>query len=72
MSYQNEIITDVIKDIYKATKLLSDIDHNLAFTTTGNATNIIRSCEQILLCVAEDLYEKKTKEEQDEPKEPMP
>ena len=63
MSYENEIIDSVIKDLYKAAKLLGDIDHNLAYTTTGNATNIIRSCEQILLYVAEDLYERKDKGE---------
>ena len=63
MSYENEVIDSVIKDLYKATKLLNAIDHNLAYTTTGNATNIIRSCEQILLYVAEDLHQFKAKGE---------
>jgi hypothetical protein len=63
MSYKNEVIDSVIKDLYKATKVLNDIDHDLAFVDSGNCVNIIRSCEQILLCVAEDLYERKDKGE---------
>jgi hypothetical protein len=63
MNYKNEVIDSVIKDIGKATKILNDIDHNLSFVDSGNFVNIIRSCEQILLYVAEDLYERKDKGE---------
>ena len=61
MSYKNEVIDSVIKDLYKATKVLNDIDHNLPFVDSGSCVNIIRSCEQILLYVIEDLYERKDK-----------
>ena len=66
MSYKNEILDDVGKDLYRATKILSDINHNFASVEVGNYCNIIRACNDILCNVAEDLYQLRDKEVSDE------
>ncbi len=66
MSYKQEVLTSVCKDIYKATRILGDLDHNLAYVeSTSSYTTILRSCEQILLAVAEELYQIVAKEGED-------
>jgi hypothetical protein len=68
MSYKQEVLTSAYKDIYKATKILGDLgdlDHNLAYVEgVSSYTTIIRSCEQILLAVAEELYQVVAKEDE--------
>lgn len=67
MSYKKEVLTSVYKDIYKATKILGDLDHNLAYVEgISSYTTILRSCEQILLAVAEELYQVAVGEEEGE------
>ena len=67
MSYKQEVLTSVYKDIYKATKILGDLDHNLAYVEgVSSYTTILRSCEQILLAVAEELYQVAVGEEEGE------
>lgn len=46
------------KDIYKATRIIGNIDNDLAYVDrASNYVKIIQSCEQILLTVAEELYQ---------------
>ena len=62
MTYKNEVIDSVIKDLYKAAKILGDIDHNLGYIDAGNAAGVIRSLEQLVMYTATDLYLLKDKE----------
>lgn len=58
MSYKQEVLMRVYHDIFKATKIIGDIDHNFGYIDQGGSyATIIRSCEQILLSVAEELYQ---------------
>ena len=66
MSYKQEVLTSVCKDIYKATKILGDLDHDLAYVeSTSSYTTILRSCEQILLAVAEEMWREGKREDED-------
>jgi hypothetical protein len=55
MTYKNDVIDSVITDMDKAAKILSGIDHNLAFVDCGNAMEIIRSINNLISYIAEDL-----------------
>ena len=58
MSYKQEVLMEVYHDIFKATKIIGNIDHNFAYINQASSyVTIIRSCEQILLSVAEELYQ---------------
>ena len=64
LTYKNDIIDDVVNDMFKAAKILGNIDHNLAFVDVGNSTGIIRNIEQLILYLAEDLRELRDKDEE--------
>lgn len=64
MTYKNDIIDDVVKDMLKAAKILGNIDHNLSFVDVGNSVGIIRNLEQLILYLAEDLRELRDKDEE--------
>ena len=64
MSYKQEVLVSVYENIYKATEILGDLDHNLAYVES--ASRILRSCEQILLAVAEELYQAYVEKEDEE------
>ena len=52
MSNKREVLTSVCEDIYK---ILEDLDHELGYIESASScTTIPRSCEQILLAVAEE------------------
>ena len=59
MSYKKEVLMDVYHDIFKAAKIIGDIDHNFGYIDgeVSSYASIIRSCNQILLNVAEELFQ---------------
>ena len=65
MTYKNDVIEDVVKDMFRAAKILENINHNLAFVDVGNSTGIIRNLEQLILYLAEDLRELRDKDEEE-------
>ena len=65
MTYKNDVINDVVKDMFKAAKILASINHNLAFVDVGNNMGIIRNLEELILYIAEDLRELRDKDEEE-------
>lgn len=66
MSYEKEIYAEITRDLFKVTKILGDLDHNFAFTKRGDRYHtIVRSTEQILLTLAEELRELSREETSD-------
>ena len=66
MTYEKEIYADIVRDLFKVTKILGDLDHNFAFTKCGGSySTIVRSVEQILLTIAEELKELRNQETSD-------
>lgn len=63
MTYEQEMYSDIARDLFKVTKVLGDLDHNFAFTKCGGSySTIVRSIEQILLTLAEELKELSSQE----------
>ena len=54
--WRENILVEASGDVLKAVKILSEINHNLP-TLSSSYMNIIRSCEEILKEVAEELYQ---------------
>ena len=66
--YRENLLSEGSRDVMRAVKILSEIDHNL-FMLSSAYINIIRSCEEILKEVAEELYQLaviEAKEKEDE------
>lgn len=55
--YELGLMQDTANDLYKALKILTDIDHNMGCITSVHYS-VILGCKDILSAVAEDLYEK--------------
>ena len=63
--YEQEIVRDIINDLYKATKILNDVNGNFGLVIeTSSHHTIIDSCRQILLSVSEELIQKTVESKQ--------
>lgn len=60
--YQQGIYEEAANDLYKALKIIREIDGNLAFTDMYFSHRVIQGSYDILMSVAEDLYQRSKNE----------
>ena len=57
--HENEVIKDIVNNIYKATNILDNLNSDFGYVIeTSSHYNIINSCREILISVSEELIQK--------------
>ena len=62
--YELGVMQDTANDLYKAVKILTDVDHNMGYILSVHYP-VILGCKDILSAIAEDLYSRSKEQSHD-------